>query len=309
MAKNKYLKLYDFKDKDQTITNYEDEILSITNTMIGWDGLPKRADQEELEEDLQEDGFSIMFKHTDGNYYCVKGGLTGNQLDPHRKPTEGLISNPALGLASFRVYFPNHPTHEPTAILIKNDPKMLGLLRPLRRHLTNLAECDLSMNINTVYNTRIQNILSANTDKKALALKKVMDNYRDGEPSILKSSITMDDIKAIDITSASQPLTSLIELRRYLEGQVYASIGLPFNDNGKREAILGNEYSTQIETLAPKFDVMLHCREEACEQMKELWGLDVSVKLHSSWANIQKQHEEEEDYQEEGDMQNGNIEG
>ena len=43
------------------------------------------------------------------------------------------------------------------------------------------------------------------------------------------------------------------------------------------------------DALLPLIDQMLECREKFCEEVNELYGLNISVELNSSWKKIRNE--------------------
>jgi hypothetical protein len=64
---------------------------------------------------------------------------------------------------------------------------------------------------------------------------------------------------------------------------MYNDIGLQSNFNMKRETLNDGEIAANTDTLRPLIDNMLECRQNFCEEVKRVFGVDISVKLAGAW--------------------------
>ena len=90
-------------------------------------------------------------------------------------------------------------------------------------------------------------------------------------------------------TSKNAQLKDVIEVKQYLMGSWYNELGLNANYNMKREAINESESDLNEDALLPLIDDMLDSRKKMCDEVNKMFGLDIKVKISSSWQKIRKE--------------------
>lgn len=268
---------WDFKNKDRAIASQVKYMLARTQEMFTYTGLPDTIPQRMLELYLQNNGFAGISEYN-GNLYAFFGGL-GGEPDEYYQPTILTISNPALG------YNINAKIDE-DVVIIKNDAMYQGLIPMFTRYATALVENELSMNIASI-NSRLQTLLTAPDDRTMLSAKKLIHDIEDGELGAMTESQILDGLRALPYSSAqgTQALKNLIEHEQYIKASWYNELGLNANYNMKRETLTDSENAMNSDALLPLVDNMLRCREEGLRAVNEKWGLDIRVRLASSWED------------------------
>lgn len=279
--------LYNFRDKQAYMYDHIQYMLTRTQSMFKWSGLPETIPEKHLEGYIQMYGFACIAKANDGKLYAFWGGL-GGEPDAYYDPTICTVANPYLKLS--KTYKINED-----CIIIRNDPFYKGIVPLLQRYGSHLAENDLSMWMASI-NTRVQAILSACDDDTRKAAEKYIDDVYEGKLSVIgKNPFLDDDLKADSINSSSKTSTlgDLIEYHQYLKASEYNELGLNANYNMKREALNSAESSINDDILFPLVDVMLKFRKEGAEAVNKMFGTDISVELNSSWKDNKREEEAE----------------
>ena len=111
--------------------------------------------------------------------------------------------------------------------------------------------------------------------------------------------------------NSSRTLTQLIENEQYIKASWYNEIGVQANYNMKRESINSNEAQLNEDALLPLCQHMLDMRRHACDKLKEVFGLNVSVDFSSSWKamaeSVMSQNEEKEEEKSESDEKSNRL--
>lgn len=280
-------KLYNFKDKKQYMNDHIIYMLSRTQSMFKWSGLPDTIPEKYLEQYLQANGFACIARADDDNLYAFFGGL-GGEPDAYYNPTICVVTNPYL-------HFDKDLKIDEDCIIIRNDPFYYGLLPLLQRYGTQLAENDLSMWIASI-NTRIQSILTAGDDDTKEAAEKYLDDLMKGNiGAITENAFYDEDLKSIQLngTTKTGALGDLVEFHQYLKASEYNELGLNANYNMKREALNSAESSINDDILFPLVDVMLKMRQEGAEKVNAMFGTNITVELASSWEDNKREEEAE----------------
>lgn len=266
-------------DKENCIALHIKYMLLRTRRMFKWNNLPDTIPEKFMELFLQTSG-DVAFTKVNDDYYVLQGGF-GGEPDPYYIPTNYVVSNPALA-------FSKELKIDKDCIVIQNDSICAGLLPLFRRYASALVENEISMRLVTI-NTRVTSLLSAEDDRTLASARQFIDDMEKGKISIVAENAFLDGIKAQPYGSVGSvnAIKDLIEQEQYLTARWYNEIGLQSNFNMKRESINSAESSLNDDILFPLVDDMLGCRQEACEKINELYGLNISVELASSWDDNQ----------------------
>lgn len=265
---------YDYKEKARNVDNLIKYMLNRSNIMFQYHNLPDSIPSREIELLLQTNGFGV-FIEVEGKYYIVNGGL-GGEPDVYNRPTEVVISIPALKLN--KTYKINED-----CIVISNDSMNLGLIPMYAKYCTLMNENEMTMLLATV-NKRIQHLLSANDDNTIESAKNFLKKVFDGEIGVIGESKLFESLKVNTTSATSQvSMKDLFEYEQYLKASMYNEIGLSANFNMKRERLSSSEVEANTDNLYPLVDDMLNSRREGLEKVNEMFGLDIQVEFNSSW--------------------------
>ena len=287
---------YDFTCTELNAKAYIDYMLNRTQSMFKWENLPDTIDERTLERRLQENGFVVFLRinedeiqpfeerKQDGGIYAMDGNY-GGVLDFNGNPQYCIVAHPLL-IDAKKVRI------NEDCVLARNDSKMLGLLPLFYRYAKAIAENDLSL-FRADQQTRATAIISANDNKGLESARRYIESIKQGDLGVvIQESKAAPSVRTQPFfTEAGNQLTNLIELEQFLKGSWFNEIGINANFNMKRETILESESDLNSEAIQPLVDQMLHERERACELINGIFGLNVSVHLHSAWNKEQKMHE------------------
>lgn len=279
---------FDFSDKSMCIRQHISYMLTRTQSMFRWDGLPGTIPERSLELFLQTNGNVCFYKHND-DLYVFTGGM-GGEPDVYYMPTVYTIANPALKLSkSLKI--------GSECVIMPNDSLYLGLIPMFSRYATGMTENELSIKIALV-NSRIVDLISAPDDRTRASAEKFLADIANGKHGVIAENAFLDGIRAqpYGTTGFSNVITNLIELEQYFKASWFNELGLNANYNMKRESLNSSESQMNNDALLPLVDDMLKCRERAIEKVNEMFGTEISVSLASSWEDneqeIELEHEQ-----------------
>lgn len=281
------------RDKTANIRSIIGYMLSRTQSMFHYEGLPDTIPQRNLELYLQINGNTCIAEHN-GEMYAFVGGL-GGEPDPYYMPTIYTVSNPALHFSK------NYHIGE-NCVVIPNDSMYMGLLPLFSRYASGIVESELTLYI-ALINTRLVDLISAGTDRTKVAVDKVIADVEAGKLSAVLDKGLDGVIKAFPYADQNgKTLTDLLEVIQYQKASWYNEIGLNANFNMKRESLNSGETGLNDDVLLPLVDDMLSCRKRGLEKVNELFGLNITISLASSWEdNKQEVQAELEKLEAEGD--------
>ncbi len=275
-------------DKAKVFENYCKYTFTRTQSMFTYEGLPDTIPVQWLESYLQRNGSCCIAEH-EGKLYALLGNA-GGELDEYYQPTIYTVANPALGLSkSFKI--------GEDCVYCRNDYDAIGLVPLVSRYCGLMTENLLTVRISDI-NMRMMNLLSAPDDNTLQSTKQYLKDLEDGKLGVVGETPFFDGLKLQSKgVGNGDYMIQFIELQQYLKGSMYNELGINANFNMKREALSGQEVALNDDALMPLIDDMLKQRRAMCDELNEMFGLNVSVDYGSTWHSnvVEKQLVSEEE--------------
>ena len=290
MASSKLMP-FDFaycSDKAKVFENYCKYTFTRTQSMFTYEGLPDTIPVQWLESYLQRNGSCCIAEH-EGKLYALLGNA-GGELDEYYQPTIYTVANPALGLSkTFKI--------GEDCVYCRNDYDAIGLVPLVSRYCGLMTENLLTVRISDI-NMRMMNLLSAPDDNTLQSTKQYLKDLEDGKLGVVGETPFFEGLKLQSKgVGNGDYMIQFIELQQYLKGSMYNELGINANFNMKREALSGQEVALNDDALMPLIDDMLKQRRAMCDELNQMFGLNVSVDYGSTWHSnvVEKQLVSEEE--------------
>lgn len=290
MAESK-LPAFDFEfctNKQKVFEHYCRYMFTRTQSMFVYEGLPDTIPVQWLESYLQRNGSCCIAK-VDGKLYALLGNA-GGEYDEYYQPTIYTVANPWLKLSkTFKI--------GEDCVYCRNDYDALGLNPLICRYSGLMTENLLTVRLADI-NMRMMNLLSAPDDNTLQSTKQYLKDLEEGKLGVVGETPFFEGLKLQSKNIGSGDyMIQFIELQQYLKGSLYNELGINANFNMKREALSGQELAMNDDALMPLIDDMLKQRRTMCDQLKEMFDIDVSVDYGSTWHSnvIEKQLVSEEE--------------
>lgn len=285
---------YNYPFKYQGVTNvqhnfnyYFDMLTNKCCNLFQWEGLPDTIDERALNLDLVLSG-KVCWTKFNGELYALTGNV-GGEPNVYYEPQEFIIANPILGSKNVKI---RHRDGSQTVegldgILMANsdvdqmsDRTSGGLFGLIYQYAGLLADNISSLNISQI-NGRVSQIWTADEQSLGKTAELIIKDIYEGKPYKI---ITQDMIDKVGVLPAAQTgqsntLLNLMELHTFFLGQFYNELGIGFQSNLKRERINEAEIGLMKGQLDINIYNMLKNREQALEQINELFGTNISVEL------------------------------
>ena len=285
MANNSNLPSFDFEyctDKQKVFEHYCKYMFTRTQSMFVYKGLPDTIPVQWLEQYLQRNG-SCCIAEVEGKLYALLGNA-GGEYDEYYQPTKYVVANPWLNLSKTF-------TIGEDCVFCRNDYDALGLNPLICRYAGLMTENLLTVRLADI-NMRMMNLLSAPDDNTLQSTKQYLRDLEDGRLGVVGETPFFEGLKLQSKNLGSGDyMIQFIELQQYLKGSLYNELGINANFNMKREALSGQELAMNDDALMPLIDDMLKQRRAMCDNLNEMFGLNVSVDYGSTWHSnvVEKQ--------------------
>lgn len=285
MADNSKLPSFDFTyctDKQRVFEHYCKYMFTRTQSMFVYEGLPDTIPVQWLEQYLQRNGSCCIAEH-EGKLYALLGNA-GGEYDEYYQPTIYVVANPWLNLSkTFKI--------GEDCVYCRNDYDALGLNPLICRYAGLMTENLLTVRLADI-NMRMMNLLSAPDDNTLQSTKQYLKDLEEGKLGVVGETPFFEGLKLQSKNIGSGDyMIQFIELQQYLKGSLYNELGINANFNMKREALSGQELAMNDDALMPLIDDMLKQRRAMCDNLNQMFGLNVSVDYGSTWHSnvVEKQ--------------------
>ena len=254
-------------------------VLAIAMEQFKWNNLPKEIKPYNMEKVINLYGNAVMFQY--GDSYLVTSCANSNNLNIYNEPCE--VQPIAMNGMTFPKVYVNttidgEGLKEKNAVLIKNNFTSTPTYFLLKPFIESLSFIWQSKGINAGL-SRLKAVLHSN---KALAstLKTQIKNVigsQDLIPVISDKNNVLKEIEKLDFNVEYTPDVYWEDFDKTLS-TICQLMGITTNvSQGKKERLIVSEVESNDELTTIAEDTRLSYRKQACDEINELWGLNISV--------------------------------
>ena len=252
-----------------------------------WENLPNGIESRYIEEMLYDNGECAMFDHPDLGL-CVLRSSSRENLNIYGEPTK-------LTLTGFNEH---RTVMMDECVRIMNNDLALPTLPNIVYYARRMAEIDDII----MQNLRQQRVpyLFATDENNAFSMKSLYDRIYQGEPAIFidKEMLKGEPENIMVIPTVAPYLVDKLQIQKQeMERELLTFLGIN-NTLEKKERLIVDETNSNNQFIKMASDIGFKQRQLACEQINEMFGLNVSV--------IETQDEFESEVMDDGELYNGN---
>lgn len=274
---------------NKSFVYWRNALLEKCMRIFKWDGLPETIPQKEIELRLIFRGFGGVVKQN--NKYFVTFGEMSGVTEYADEFTVYTFANPK---------FSGVRKINDSCVIIDNNSVRNPLYPLIERYAILLAHADLSLQA-VLINSRATGIIASKDQQQADSVKEWYNALVDGRTMSIVDSDNMDSlINAQGLRNISTTYPSSTSINDYfsitqnLLKSFYNDIGVKMGVE-KRERVITDEVNSDEQRLLFNLDDMLYCRKKACEDLKNVFGIDnISVDLSKEFKVAVAQQESEE---------------
>ena len=252
-----------------------------------WENLPNGIESRYIEEMLYDNGECAMFDHPDLGL-CILRSSSRENLNIYGEPTK-------LTLTGFN----EHRTiMMDDCVRIMNNDLALPTLPNIVYYARRMAEIDDII----MQNLRQQRVpyMFATNENNSFSMKALYDRIYQGEPAIFidKEMLKGEPENIMIIPTVAPYLVDKLQIQKQeMERELLTFLGIN-NTLEKKERLLTDETNSNNQFIKMSSDIGFKQRQLACQQMNEMFGLNVSV--------VETQDEFEGEVMGSGELYNGN---
>ena len=232
-----------------------------------WENLPNGIESRYIEQMLYVNGECAMFDHPDLGL-CVLRSSSRENLNIYGEPTKLTVT----GFNEHRTVMMDE------CVRIMNNDLALPTLPNIVYYARRMAEIDDII----MQNLRQQRVpyLFATDENNSFSMKSLYDKMYQGEPAIFIDKDMLkgepENIKVIP-TTAPYLVDKLQVQKQEMERELLTFLGIN-NTLEKKERLLQDETNSNNQFIKMSSDIGFKQRQLACEQMNQMFGLNVTVK-------------------------------
>ena len=247
-----------------------------------WVNLPKEVDQRFLELNLTYRALAVFYKDADTDKYVTAQGSGAGHSNFMDHPVSFTVIGPGAGAgksASLRAV----PGRDGDGVQLPAEcvPIWANYLRcpdldVINLYAHKLAKFDRSIEI-TSDNMRKTKIVRAPENQRT-SYVNVLRQIEEGQPTIFGSdTLDMSVVEVLDLSVDPLTLPNLMIARSKLWNECMGLLGINNANQDKKERLVAAEVGANDEQVQATRNIALNARQHACEQIKELFGLDITV--------------------------------
>lgn len=252
---------------------YLRRLCELSMSMFKWEGLPDSVDVRYLEMELFLTGQALFFKD-DVLGYLALGCLANGSFDVYGEPKVRRAYSRYSGYNS-------DPFTDKDSVIIWNNYMRVPSAQDVMYYAQRLWDLDSTIDINA--KAQKTPVLIQCDEKQRLSLLNAYKEY-DGNSPVLFGDKNLD-IKGFGVLKTDAPFVAdkLYELKNQIWNEALTYLGISNVSYQKRERLITDEVTRgQGGTVASRYS-RLAMREQACDRINELFGLDVSVKYREDF--------------------------
>ena len=252
-----------------------------------WENLPNGIESRYIEQMLFDNGECALFDHPDLGL-CVLRSSSRENLNIYGEPTK-------LSLTGFNEH---RTVMMDECVRIMNNDLALPTLPDIVYYARRMAEIDDII----MQNLRQQRVpyLFATDENNSFSMKSLYDRMYQGEPAIFidKEMLKGEPENIMVIPTTAPYLVDKLQIQKQeMERELLTFLGIN-NTLEKKERLLVDETNSNNQFIKMASDIGFKQRQLACEQMNEMFGLNVQV--------VETQDEFQQEVMDNGELYNGN---
>ena len=254
-----------FLQNQRTYLQYVNRLTELSISMFDWKNLPSTIDARFLELALFNDGMAVFFKDEVMGYLGLQV-MIGGALNVYRIP----ITRTAFAQNGYQMKLDLS-----NSVIIFNNMLHTNSLLDVQEMSKRLYEIQRTIDVNVIQQ-KTPKIITC-TENQRLVMKNLYAQYMGNEPFIFgDKNLDLSGIKTLDTTSP-YVADKLYELKTQYWNEALTYLGISNVNTVKKERMITDEVQRNLGgTIASRYS-RLFMRQQACEQINEMFGLNISV--------------------------------
>lgn len=273
---------------NRTYLQYYNRLTELAVSMFKWENLPKTIDPRFLEMCLFSDGMAIFFEDEVLGYLGLQC-MIGGKLNVYRIP----MDRTAYATNGYQRHL-----DETNSVIIFNNYLHTNSMLDVEMFSRRLYNLDRAIDVNA--NAQKTPVLIQCDESQRLTMKNLYKQFDGNEPFIFGTKGL--DVAGLKVLKTDAPYVAdkLYDLKTKIWNEALTYLGIANVDITKRERLIKDEVLRQQGGTVSSRYSRLEARREACEQINEMFGLDIWVDYREDYQDTETKDDESIDIEEEG---------
>lgn len=254
------------KEEKRLLLIHMEHYRNIALNLYEWDNLPDGMAGRHIESALLQNGQAFFYEHDHLGYICLPCSNSG-QMNIYGEPTSVVITG--HGFAENK--------HITEGVRILNNPRVIPTDITLNYYCKKLAQIDSTINTNLIQQK--VPFIFATTKENEFTIKNLYAKMYSGEPAIFvdQSLLTNGELNIQSVSCEAPYIIDKLQQHRFeIEKELLTFLGINTTIE-KKERLLQDETNANNEQITLNVEIGLRERERACEEINEMYGLDIHV--------------------------------
>lgn len=238
-----------------------------------YDGLPEGMLDRHIENLLFHKGYACFFKDPGMEYLCLECSPTGHvnvNGDPLRYRAHGFNYQRELSADD--------------CVIIRNNKLGFPTERFVMHYVNKITEAERTMDVNV--KACKTPVVFACDSQDVLSFKRLFQQVDGNVPAIFADkSLNLDSIQAF-LTGVKFMGNELMDYKRSVESDLLTFLGQNNTPVDKKERLITDEAEANNQLIESFADLQLRAREDACKEINEKFGLNITVKRREAVEKV-----------------------
>lgn len=273
MAKRKLKS--DMIENQKRYIYYYNRLLELSLNLFEWHNLPSSCNERFLEWCLCFNGMSLFFQDPILGYLNLEA-MIGSDLNVYRVPKMR---------TAYSVNGYNNTLDDTNSVIIFNNRTWSPGISIIEKYARQLYEIDRSLDVN-VKNQKFPLILQC-TDEQRLTLENVYQQIDGNAPAIMVDKNF--DLNGLKVLNTNSPYIAdrLETLKHMIWNEALTHLGIENANTDKAERLITDEVTSNLGAVESERYVKLNARRDACKEINDMFGLNISVDFRTNIKTIQ----------------------
>lgn len=254
-----------------TYLQYYNRLTELAISMFEWNNLPDTIDQRFMELALFGDGKVVFFKDEVLGFLALQTTI-GGKLSVYRIPLE----RRAYATNGYNKFLTDKDS-----VIIYNNYLHTNSILDVEMFAKRLYNLDRAIDVNA--NAQKTPILIQCDETQRMTMMNMYEQFDGNEPFIFGTKAL--DTKGLTVLKTDAPYVAdkLYELKSQIWNEALTYLGISNTNITKKERMISDEVLRNMGGVIASRYSRLESRRQACEQINEMFGLDISVNYRADY--------------------------
>jgi len=271
-------------DNEDIENFYYNKLMRELSQLFKWENLPSEIPYDYMEKALIHSGRVMYFYDNDMGFMTLSCSTMG--VNVYGKPIHArsikATTDPGIQLKDFQRKIIHRYDEiigkEKACVVIENMYDGVPMVEIVSFYAKRLANLQRAFDTNSLWQN-LPPIFTALNDDMKLSINKLFSQILSGKPwTIVDKEMLMGGkgipVQYIDIKSK---LAELYDAMNEVYNSFKETVGLDSPGADKKERLITDEVNSNNQSIQTCLQIMLTCRQVACEEINQVFGANVSV--------------------------------